>query len=85
MMTLNSFFGLPWLCAAPVNTLAHWASVSIYTSSIIPGEKPKLSKVLEQRITNIFVHIAIGIYFVTLKVSLHGFTIFFLNLIRNVS
>jgi hypothetical protein len=60
MMTFNSFLGLPWLCAAPVNTLAHWASLSIYSNSIIPGEKPKLVKVLEQRMTNIFVHIAIG-------------------------
>ena len=61
MMVFNSFFGLPWLCAAPVRTLAHWASLSIYSSSIIPGEKPKLIKVLEQRITNVLVHIAIGL------------------------
>ena len=60
-MVFNSFFGLPWLCAAPVRTLAHWASLSIYSSSIIPGEKPKLMRVIEQRITSIMVHVGIGL------------------------
>lgn len=70
MMNLNSFLGLPWMCAAPVRTLAHWASLSIYNSSIIPGEKPKLVRVLEQRITNILVHIAIGIISLSLSSQL---------------
>jgi hypothetical protein len=61
LMTLNAFFGLPWMCAAPVRTLAHWASLSIYNNPHIPGEKPTLVEVKEQRITNIFVHIAIGL------------------------
>ena len=60
MMTFNSFFGLPWLCTAPVRTLAHWASLCVYSSSHIPGVKPKLVKVNEQRLTNVFVHLAIG-------------------------
>jgi hypothetical protein len=61
MMTINSFFGLPWMCAAPVQTLAHWASLSIYSTSYIPGEKAKLIGVQEQRITNLLVHIGIGL------------------------
>ncbi|CAF0838647.1 unnamed protein product, partial [Brachionus calyciflorus] len=61
MMTFNSLFGLPWMCSAPVRTLAHWASLSIYSTSIIPGEKPKLMDVKEQRVTSILVHIAIGL------------------------
>lgn len=60
-MTFNSFFGLPWLCTAPVRTLAHWASLCVYSSSHIPGVKPKLVKVNEQRLTNVFVHLAIGL------------------------
>lgn len=59
MMTFNSLFGLPWMCAAPVRTLAHWASLTIYSSSYIPGEKPKLLKIKEQRVTSILVHVAI--------------------------
>jgi hypothetical protein len=65
MMVLNSFFGLPWLCTAPVRTLAHWASVSVYSASFIPGEKQKLIRVREQRLTNIVVHICIGLCFLS--------------------
>lgn len=60
-MTVNGFFGLPWLCAAPVRTLAHWASLCVYSTSYIPGEKPRLVAVREQRLTNLFVHIGIGL------------------------
>lgn len=44
------------MCAAPVRTLAHWASLTEYTTSLIPGEKPKLTAVKEQRLTNLAVH-----------------------------
>lgn len=60
-MTVNSFFGLPWLCAAPVRTLAHWSSLTTFSHSHIPGEKHKLVLVREQRITGIIVHVAIGL------------------------
>lgn len=60
MITLNSFFGLPWMCAAPVRTLAHWASLSVYSTTYVPGEKPKLIEVKEQRLTHILVHLLIG-------------------------
>ena len=59
-MTVNSFFGIPWLCAAPVRTVAHWASLATYSQSNIPGEKNKLISVREQRITAIIVHVSIG-------------------------
>lgn len=60
MITLNSFFGLPWMCAAPVRTLAHWASLSVYSTTYVPGEKPRLIEVKEQRLTHILVHLSIG-------------------------
>lgn len=49
------------MCAAPVRTLAHWASLTVYSSNYIPGEKQKLIHVREQRLTNICVHVAIGL------------------------
>jgi hypothetical protein len=49
------------MCAAPVRTLAHWASLTVYSSNYVPGEKPKLIEVKEQRVTNIMVHVAIGL------------------------
>lgn len=64
------------MCAAPVRTLAHWASLSVYTKTYIPGEKPKLIDVKEQRLTNICVHLAIGkicLYLTTEKSKKHGF------------
>ncbi|RNA18758.1 anion exchange 2-like isoform X2, partial [Brachionus plicatilis] len=61
LMNVNSFFGLPWMCSAPVRTLAHWASLTVYSKAYIPGEKPKLIDVKEQRLTNICVHLAIGL------------------------
>ena len=61
MMNLNSLFGLPWTCAAPVRTLAHWASLAVYSKTYVPGEKPKLIDVKEQRLTNLLVHMAIGL------------------------
>lgn len=59
------------MCAAPVRTLAHWASLTVYSTTYVPGEKPKLINVKEQRLTNICVHIAIGkihiFHFLSLK------------------
>lgn len=69
MMTLNAFLGLPFMCSAPVRTLAHWASLTIYSSSFIPGEKPKLQSVIEQRVTGILVHIAIGKIYLKLVIK----------------
>lgn len=43
-----------------VRTLAHWASLTVYSTTYVPGEKPKLMTVREQRVTNICVHLAIG-------------------------
>lgn len=58
-MRSNSFFLR--MCADPVRTLAHWESLTIFIASPIPGDKPKLHEVKEQRLTNLFVHIAVGL------------------------
>ena len=41
--------------------MAHWASLTIYSKTFVPGEKAKLVSVREQRLTNICVHLAIGL------------------------
>ncbi len=69
MMVFNSFFGLPWLCAAPVRTVAHWASLTTYSETHIPGEKSKLVAVSEQRISALLVHIGIGEHLVLLFIE----------------
>jgi len=54
-------FGLPFLCAATVRSVAHVSALSVMSRTHAPGEKPKLVDVKEQRVTALFVHITIGI------------------------
>lgn len=57
---MGGVFGLPWMCAATVRTVAHVSALSIYSRTHAPGEKPKLLGVKEQRVTNFAVHLLIG-------------------------
>nr|XP_022325247.1 anion exchange protein 2-like isoform X2 [Crassostrea virginica] len=58
---IGGAFGLPWMCAATVRTLCHVSSLSVYSRTHAPGEKPKLIKVREQRVTNIAVSLLLGL------------------------
>ncbi|XP_070187695.1 band 3 anion transport protein-like isoform X2 [Littorina saxatilis] len=58
---LCALFGLPWLCAATVRTMAHVSALSSYSKTHAPGEKPHLLGVKEQRLTNFIVHLFIGL------------------------
>lgn len=57
---LGGLFGLPWMCAATVRTVAHVSALSEYSRTHAPGEKPQLLGVKEQRVTNFAVHLLIG-------------------------
>lgn len=57
---VNSLFGFPWLCAATVRSMTHVSALTVMSRTHAPGEKPKLLKVMEQRLTNICVNIFIG-------------------------
>ena len=58
-----ALFGLPWMCAATVRTMAHLSALSSYSKTHAPGEKPHLIGVKEQRLTNFIVHLFIGMLF----------------------
>ncbi|CAF1285226.1 unnamed protein product [Adineta ricciae] len=60
LISISGLFGLPWICAAPVRSIAHVASLSRYSKTHAPGEKPRLIDIKDQRLTNIGVHILIG-------------------------
>lgn len=60
LISVSGLFGLPWICAAPVRSIAHVASLSKYSKTHAPGEKPRLIDIKDQRLTNIGVHILIG-------------------------
>uniref|UniRef100_A0A915KC84 Bicarbonate transporter-like transmembrane domain-containing protein n=1 Tax=Romanomermis culicivorax TaxID=13658 RepID=A0A915KC84_ROMCU len=52
-------FGLPWMCAAAVQSLAHSSSLTIYKRRA-PGERDQVDFVIEQRLTTIGVAILTG-------------------------
>ncbi|CAG5130391.1 unnamed protein product, partial [Candidula unifasciata] len=58
---MGGLFGLPWMCAATVRTVAHISALSEYSRTHAPGEKPELLGVKEQRVTNFAVHLLIGL------------------------
>lgn len=60
MVSVCALFGLPWMCAATVRSVAHKSSLSVFSRTHAPGEKPKLLYVQEQRLTSILVSILIG-------------------------
>ncbi|CAF4571843.1 unnamed protein product, partial [Didymodactylos carnosus] len=51
---------LPWICGAPVRSIAHVASLSKFSKTHAPGEKARLIDIKDQRLTNIGVHLLIG-------------------------
>uniref|UniRef100_A0A0N5A3S7 Anion exchange protein n=1 Tax=Parastrongyloides trichosuri TaxID=131310 RepID=A0A0N5A3S7_PARTI len=56
---LMSFLGLPWMCAAAVQSLAHCSSLTIMKKAL-PGAKQEVDYVIENRITTIGVSLLIG-------------------------
>ncbi|XP_033102443.1 band 3 anion transport protein-like isoform X2 [Anneissia japonica] len=56
-----SMLGLPWMTAATVRSVTHIGSVSTFSKTTAPGVKPKLEKIYEQRVTNLFVNSLIGL------------------------
>jgi hypothetical protein len=54
-----SIFGLPWMCAAAVQSLAHCSSLTVVKKKA-PGAKLEVDFVIEQRLTTIGVSLLIG-------------------------
>ena len=59
---LFGILGVPWICAAPVRSYQHLQALSVFTKHSAPGEKPRLEKVHEQRVTNIIIHSLISMW-----------------------
>ncbi|CAK5067053.1 unnamed protein product [Meloidogyne enterolobii] len=59
-MHWDLLFGLPWMCAAAVQSLAHCSSLSVMKKTA-PGARPEVDYVLEQRVTTIGVSLLIGL------------------------
>lgn len=61
LVSVCSIFGLPWMCACPVHSIAHLNSLSIFSNNHAPGTRPHVTRVIEQRVTNILIHLMIGL------------------------
>uniref|UniRef100_A0AC35U7A9 Anion exchange protein n=1 Tax=Rhabditophanes sp. KR3021 TaxID=114890 RepID=A0AC35U7A9_9BILA len=57
---LCSIFGMPWMCAAAVQSLAHCSSLTVMKKQV-PGARAEVDYVIEQRVTTIGVSILIGL------------------------
>ena len=57
---LCSLLGFPWMCAATVRSVQHQNALAIMSRSHAPGEKPYLLRIIEQRMTNVAIHILVG-------------------------
>lgn len=54
---ISSLFGVPWLSAATVRSVTHANALTVMSK----GPKPEIEKVIEQRISGIFVAIMVGV------------------------
>lgn len=53
---LSAIFGVPWLSAATVRTVTHANALTVMSK----GTKPKIERVVEQRISGIVVALLVG-------------------------
>lgn len=57
---LHGLFGLPFVCAATVRSVSHVSALTVVSTNHAPGESAKIERVLEQRVSNLLVHLLIG-------------------------
>ena len=60
LVSVCSIFGLPWMCACPVHSISHLNSLSVLSKNHAPGTRAYVTEVMEQRITNMAMHLLIG-------------------------
>lgn len=68
LILICSLLGLPWFVAATVRAITHVRSLMKESEVSIPGERPQVIGVREQRVTGICIHLLIG--FSTLLTSI---------------
>jgi len=60
LIGICSLLGLPWFVAATVRALTHVKSLIRTSEASVPGERPQMLGIREQRVTGICIHILIG-------------------------
>jgi solute carrier family 4 anion exchanger 2 len=57
---LSSAFGGPWICAATLKAVAHVSALTVMSTTHAPGEAPFIVEVKDQRLSALFVSVALG-------------------------
>jgi len=68
LILICSFMGLPWFVAATVRALTHVKSLVRVSEVSVPGERPQMLGIREQRVTGICIHLLIGFSILITKV-----------------
>ncbi|GAB6019826.1 hypothetical protein CHUAL_001367 [Chamberlinius hualienensis] len=58
---LSSLVGGPWMSAAIVRAISHVMSLTVMSQTHAPGDKPHILEVKDQRLTNLFVSLLVGV------------------------
>jgi len=61
MNMVCAFFGGPWICAATVRSVSHVSALTVFSTTNVPGESPKVIGVRDQRLSATLVSILIGV------------------------
>lgn len=61
MAGVCALFGMPWLSATTVRTVTHANALTVMGKASGTGGKPEIEKVIEQRISGLFVAILVGL------------------------
>lgn len=61
LIAVCSVLGLPWFVAATVLAMTHVNSLRMESESSAPGEKPQFLGVREQRLTQVFIFLLVGL------------------------
>ena len=59
---IGGVFGLPFMACATVRSVSHISALTVISRNHAPGEQPKLERVIEQRLSNLVVHLLVGMY-----------------------
>uniref|UniRef100_A0A3B5LWM2 Anion exchange protein n=1 Tax=Xiphophorus couchianus TaxID=32473 RepID=A0A3B5LWM2_9TELE len=57
----SALFGLPWMAAATVRSVTHVNALTVMSTAVAPGDKPRIQEVKEQRVTGLLVAIMVGL------------------------
>ncbi|XP_018621189.2 anion exchange protein 2b isoform X3 [Scleropages formosus] len=58
---MSALFGLPWMAAATVRSVTHVNALTVMSTAVAPGDKPRIQEVKEQRVTGLLVAILVGL------------------------